>query len=88
MSLQLNIKNLWIQQVKVNEENIFEPKKVKITDVKIKLNEEESKIHERIIEKIEENLEEIGKEWQDIETELPQEWDIRDEIPKETNTGI
>ena len=85
---QLNIKNLWIQQVKVIEENISELKEVKITDVTIELDEEENKIYERIIEKIEENLEEIGKEWQDVETEMPQEWDMRDEIPEERNTEV
>ena len=84
----LNIKNLWIQQVKVIEENISELKEVKITDVTIELDEEENKIYERIIEKIEENLEEIGKEWQDVETEMPQEWDMRDEIPEERNTEV
>ena len=81
---QLNIKDLWIQQTKVNDENIFEPVETKIMNVTIELNEEENKIYERIIEKIEE----IGKEWQEIETEMPQEWDMRDEIPEETNTGI
>ena len=81
---QLNIKDLWIQQTKVNDENIFEPVETKIMNVTIELNEEENKIYERIIEKIEE----IGKEWQEIETEMPQEWDMRDEIPEETNTRI
>ena len=85
---QLNIKNLWIQQVKVNDENIFKLIETKIVDVEIELNEEENKIYERIIEKIEENLEGIGKEWQEEETEMPQEWDMRDEIPEETNTRM
>ena len=53
---QLNIKNLWIQQVKVNEENIFEPIETKIVDVEIELNEEENKIYERIIKKIEKKI--------------------------------
>ena len=56
---RLNIKNLWIQQIKTNEENTIEPVEIKVTDVEVELNEEETRIYERMMEKIKKNSEEV-----------------------------
>src|SRR6266496_4203010 len=59
----LNLKNkkLWIQQNKTNEENTIEPVEIKVTDVEVELNEEETRIYERMMEKIKKNSEEVRK---------------------------
>ncbi len=56
---QLNIKNMWIQQTKINQENTLEPMEVRVTNVKVKLNEEETRICEGIIKRIQENSKRI-----------------------------
>src|SRR6266511_1806660 len=58
---RLNIKNLWIQQIKTNEENTIEPVEIKVTDVEVELNEEETRIYERMMKKIKKNSEEDKK---------------------------
>ena len=58
---RLNIKNLWIQQIKTNEENTIEPVEIKVTDVEVELNEEETRIYERMMKKIKKNSEEVRK---------------------------
>ncbi len=57
---QLNIKNLWVQQTKNNEETL-EPTEIKVTDIKVELNEEETRICEGIIHKIRERSKEVRK---------------------------
>ena len=56
---QLNIKNMWIQQTKINQENTLEPMEVRVTNVEVKLNEEETRICEGIIKRIQENSKRI-----------------------------
>ena len=56
---QLNIKNMWIQQTKINQENTLEPMEVRVTNVKVKLNEEETRVCEGIIKRIQENSKRI-----------------------------
>ena len=79
--LKLNIKNLWIQPIGDVDRNITS-KEIKITNVDINLEGNEIQFYERIMEKIERDLEEKGKKWQEKEVKLPQEWDINCEIPE------
>ena len=57
---KLNIKSLWIQQTKDNE-NTLEPTEIKVTDTEVELNEEETRICEGIIHKIRKSSEEARK---------------------------
>ena len=82
---RLNIRNLWIQQTKTNDKNLIEPEEIKITDIQVELNEEENKMFEKFIEKTKENSTNIKEIWRSTEVELPQEWDMREEIPEEIN---
>src|SRR6266498_4133315 len=79
--LRLNIKNLWIQSIGDVDKNIT-PKEIKITNVDINLEGNEIQFYEKIIKKIERDLEEKGKKWQETKVELPQEWDMNCEIPE------
>jgi len=79
--LKLNIKNLWIQPIGDVDRNIIS-KEIKITNVDINLEGNEIQFYERIMEKIERDLEEKGEKWQEKEVKLPQEWDINCEIPE------
>ncbi len=79
--LKLNIKNLWIQPIGDVDRNITS-KEIKITNVDINLEGNEIQFYERIMEKIERDLEEKGEKWQEKEVKLPQEWDINCEIPE------
>src|SRR6266480_4436991 len=82
---QLNIKSLWIQQIKINNENITESIETMVTDIKIELNKEENQLYEEIIRKIRENSKEIN---QNTKLEMPQEWSMECEIPEEINGTI
>src|SRR6266542_3087509 len=79
---QLNIKSLWIQQIKMNNENITKSIETMVTDIKIELNQEENQLYEKIIRKIRENSKEIN---QNTELEMPQEGSTECEIPEEIN---
>ncbi len=79
---QLNIKSLWIQQIKMNNENITKSIETMVTDIKIELNQEENQLYEEIIRKIRENSKEIN---QNTELEMPQEGSTECEIPEEIN---
>src|SRR5437667_383714 len=72
----LNIKNLWIQQIKTNEENTIEPVEIKVTDVEVELNEEETRIYERMIEK---NKKREVNDEENLREELSE---LEDEPPK------
>src|SRR6266536_541113 len=82
---QLNIKSLWIQQIKMNNENITKSIEKMVTDIKIELNQEENQLYEEIIRKIRENSKEIN---QNTELEMPQEGSTECEIPEEINGKI
>ncbi len=58
--LKLNIKNLWIQPIGDVDRNIIS-KEIKITNVDINLEGNEIQFYERIMEKIERDLEEKGR---------------------------
>jgi hypothetical protein len=77
--LKLKIKNLCIQQIKVEKDQITEPREIEIKDVDIELNEREAKVYEEIIKKIENHLQEIGKEWKG-DQEILDEGNIRSEM--------
>src|SRR5205823_5301762 len=77
---QLNIKSLWIQQIKMNNENITESIETMVTDIRIELNKEENQLYEEIVRKIRENSKEIN---QNTECEIPEE--INGIIETETN---
>src|SRR6266487_1877258 len=77
---QLNIKSLWIQQIKMNNENITKSIETMVTDIRIELNKEENQLYEEIVRKIRENSKEIN---QNTECEIPEE--INGIIETETN---